>query len=292
MRKRSQSPARTLVDLVRATYAAFSADGGRALSAALVHYSMLSVVPLVVMVFAIPGLILRFVSVKAGEQFMNTVERLLGPALGNIVAGVLERVQNQSLMVAIVSLVMLFYGSSSSFRFLRYAFRRIWQTEIAGADESQLARLRKSILGRAVDYLIAFGIVFAVPLVTAAGLLIFALALFARVLLVDVPLVGDVLGSLVTPLALLGIYAGIYIFLLWALPPVRLSWRAIWLPGLLCATAVLLTTYGLGLYIRFFSARNLYGAIGTLFALQIWTYANAVVLFSCAELSKVLVSAR
>lgn len=72
----------------------------------------------------------------------------------------------------------------------------------------------------------------------------------------------------------------------------RLSWSAIWFPGLVCAVAVLLTTYGLGLYIRFFSARNLYGAIGTLLALQLWTCANAVALFGCAELSKQMVSAR
>lgn len=49
MRKHSQIQARTLVDLVRASYAAFNADGGHALSAALVHHSMLSVVPLMTM---------------------------------------------------------------------------------------------------------------------------------------------------------------------------------------------------------------------------------------------------
>lgn len=285
MRKRSQIQARTLVDLVRASYAAFDADGGHALSAALVHHSMLSVVPLMIMVVALPGLILRFVNRQAGDQFISAVEGRLGPTLGAIVAGALERVQDQSLLVAVVSLAMLLFSASSVFRFLRYAFRRIWRTEIAGADEPWL---HKTVLGRAVDYLIALSMVLAAPLVVAAGLLIFTLALFARALLADVPLAG----SLVAPTALLGLYAGIYILPLWALPPVRLNWRAIWFPGLVCAVAVLLTTYGLGLYIRFFSARNLYGAIGTLFALQLWTYVNAVALFGCAELSKQMVSVR
>lgn len=292
MRERLQSQVRTLVDLVRATYAAFSADGGRALSAALVYYSTLSVVPLVIMVFALPGLLLRFVSRQAGERLVSAVGELFGPTLGEIITGALERVQSQSLLVAVVSLVMLLYSASSGFRFLRYAFRRIWRTEVSSADESRLARLRKTVLGRALDYLIGFGLVFAAPLVVMAGLLIFTLGLFARKLLVDVPLVGEVLGSLVTPTVLLCLYAGIYLFLLWALPPVRLGWREIWLPGLLCAAAVLLTTNGLGLYMRFFSARSLYGAIGTLFALQLWAYANALVLFGCAELSKLLVFER
>lgn len=221
MRKRSQIQARTLVDLVRASYGAFDADGGHALSAALVHHSMLSVVPLMIMVVALPGLILRFVNRQAGDQFIGAVEGRLGPTLGAIVAGALERVQDQSLLVAVVSLAILLFSASSVFRFLRYAFRRIWRTEIASADEP---RLHKTVLGRAVDYLIAFGMVLAAPLVVAAGLLIFTLALFSRALLADVPLAG----SLVVPTALLGLYAGIYILLLWALPPVRLSWRAIW----------------------------------------------------------------
>lgn len=292
MRERLQSQARTLIGLVRATYAAFSADGGRALSAALVHYSTLSVVPLVIIIFALPGLLLRFVNRQAGEWLMNSVGGLFDPALGDIITGALERVQSQSLLVAVVSLVMLLYSASSGFRFLRYAFRRIWQSEVSREDESRLARLRKTVLGRAVDHLIAFGMVFAAPLVAAAGLLIFVLALFAKGLIADVPLVGDAIGSLVTPTVLLGIYAGIYLFLLWALPPVRLGWREIWLPGLLCAAIVLLTTNGLGLYIRFFSARSLYGAIGTVFALQLWAYANALALFGCAELSKLLVCKR
>lgn len=292
MRERLQRQVRTLVDLVRATYGAFSADGGRALSAALVYYSTLSVVPLVIMIFALPGLLLRFVNRQAGEWLVDSVGGLFDPTLGEIITGALERVQSQSLLVAVVSLVMLLYSASSGFRFLRYAFRRIWRAEVSSADESRLARLRKTVLGRAVDYLIAFGMVFAAPLVAATGLLIFVLALFAKGLIADVPLVGEVIGSLVTPTVLLGIYAGIYLFLLWALPPVRLGWREIWLPGLLCAAAVLLTTNGLGLYISFFSARSLYGAIGTVFALQLWTYANALALFGCAELSKLLVCER
>jgi membrane protein len=292
MRERSQSQPHTLVDLVRATYTAFSADGGRALSAALVYYSTLSVVPLVIMVFALPGLLLSFVSRQAGERLVDTVGELFGPTLGPIITNALERVQSQSLVVAGVSLVMLLYSASSGFRFLRYAFRRIWRDASPSISEVGAARLRKTVLGRALDYLIGFGLVFAAPLVVMAGLLIFTLGLFARKLLIDVPLVGEALGSLVTPTVLLGIYAGIYLFLLWALPPVRLGWRKIWLPGLLCAAAVLVTTYGLGLYMRFFSARSLYGAIGTLFAFQLWAYANALALFGCAELSKLLVFER
>lgn len=292
MGEHSESRIHTLAGLVRATYAAFTADSCRAYSAALVYYSTLSVVPLVIMVFALPGLFLSLVSRQAAERLTRAAGDIFGPQLADMLTNTLARVQGQSLAVAGLSLVMLVYSASAGFRFLRYAFRRIWSTERYGNDAPRGARLRKTVLGRTIDYLFSFGMVLAAPLVAMVGLLIYMLMLFARAVLNDVPLVGAALGSFLTPLMLLSIYAGIYIFLLWALPPVRLNWREIWLPGLLCAGAVVVTTYGLGLYVRFFSASSLYGAIGTVFALQLWTYANALALFSCAELCKLQVRDR
>jgi membrane protein len=280
---------RSLGDLARATYAAFRDDGCRALSAALVYYSTLSTVPLIILVISLPGLMLRFVSPEASQRFVRSVETAAGPAIGTLVTDFLERVQSQSLVVAGVSLVMLLYSASSGFRFMRYAFRWIWREEQPRVDGSRAMRLRKTLLGRSIDFLIAFGMAVAAPLVATAGLLAYGLMLFARALLHDVPLVGDTLGSLLTPTLLLGLYAAIYILLLWVMPPVRLRWSEIWLPGLICAVAVLLSTYVLAIYIRLFSASSLYGAISTIFALQIWTYANAIILFSCAELCKLLV---
>jgi membrane protein len=287
-----KSRIQTLTELVRATYEAFTTDSCRAYSAALVYYSTLSVVPLLVMIFALPGMLLGLVSRQAAERLTATAGDIFGPPLAEMLTNALARVQNQSFVVAAVSLTMLIYSASSGFRFLRYAFRRIWSTERYDDAEPREARLGRTILGRAFDYLLSFGMVLAAPLIAMAGLLIYMLTLFARAVLNDLPFVGDALGSLLMPVMLLGIYAGIYIFQLWVLPPVRLNWREIWLPGLLCAGAVVITTYSLGFYVRFFSASNLYGAIGTIFALQFWAYANALAFFACAELCKLQVRER
>jgi membrane protein len=278
-----------LIRLIRETYAAFKADGCRALSAAMVYYSTLSTVPLLILIVATPGLLLNFVSRAAGEELLRMVSASLSPEFAALVTQFLDRVQNQSLAVTGISLLLLIYSSSAGFRFLRYAFRWIWRDEQPRTATTPFARLRKSVAGRTIDYLIAFGMVFAAPLVVAVGLLLFVLGGIARTLIDDVPLVGSTLGTAISQLTLFGIYAGIYMFLLWAMPPVQLRWREIVIPGLTCAIAVLITTYGLSLYLRFFSGSSLYGAIGTIFALQIWSYANFIILFSCAELVKLLV---
>lgn len=287
--KPTEPPA--LLALARETARAFQADGGQALSAALVYYSTLSFVPLLIFVVALPGLILRFVNRQAGERLVAAIEEVAGPLIGGAIVESLDRLQSPSLLVAGVSAAMLLFSASSAFRFLRYAFRWIWREDLSAAD-TRLARLRETVLGRTVDFLIAFGLVLAAPLLVLAGLLIFSLSLMAGALLRGLPIVGDTVLMATVPIALVAIYAGIYLLLLWVLPPVRLRWREILLPGLACGVAVLITTYGLGLYLRFFSGASLYGAIGTIFALQIWTYANAVVLFGCAELCKLLVRRR
>ncbi|MBP1466743.1 YihY/virulence factor BrkB family protein [Candidatus Chloroploca sp. M-50] len=281
--------ARLLV-LLRGTYAAFKDDGGRALSAALVYYSTLSIVPLLILIISLPGLLLRMVDPVAAERFVRQITDLVGPTFADILTTFLERVQNQSLLVAGVSIGMLLFSASSGFRFLRYAFRWIWRNEqLVPPTPSSLGRLRATLPGRIVDALIAFGIVFVAPLIATVGLIIYLLLSLARALLNDLPMIGSTLSSLLAPLILLFIYSLIFILLLWVMPPVLLRLRDIVVPGFVCAVAVLITTYGLGLYIRFFSGMSIYGAIGTIFALQLWTYINAIVLFSCAELTKLLV---
>jgi YihY family inner membrane protein len=282
----------SLVRLSRATFAAFQADGGRALSAALVYYSTLSTVPLAILVISLPGLMLRFVSREASDRFLRAIEQLAGPTIGEIMTSFLYRVENQSLVVAGVSLAMLIFSASTGFRYLRYAFRWIWREELSEDSLSRSARMRKTLLGRTIDYLIAFGMVFAAPFVVTLGVLIYVLILFARTFFHDLPLIGDALGSLLTPTFLLLLYAAIYILLLWVMPPIRLRLREIWLPGVLCALAVLTSTYVLALYIRFFSLTSIYGAIGTIFTFQLWTFVNAVILFNSAELCKLLVRER
>ncbi|PDW00565.1 YihY/virulence factor BrkB family protein [Candidatus Chloroploca asiatica] len=279
-----------LLILLRGTYAAFKDDGGRALSAALVYYSTLSTVPLLILIISLPGLLLRVVDPVAADRFVRQMTELVGPTFTEILTTFLERVQHQSLLIAGVSVGMLLFSASSGFRFLRYAFRWIWRNEQpVPPTTSSLGRLRATLPGRIVDALIAFGIVFVAPLIATVGLLIYLLLNLARALLNDLPLIGSTLSSLLAPLILLFLYSLIFMLLLWVMPPVLLRLRDIVVPGFVCAVAVLITTYGLGLYIRFFSGVSIYGAIGTIFALQLWTYINALVLFSCAELTKLLV---
>lgn len=165
--------------LVGATYAAFTADSCRAFSAALVYYNTLSVIPLVVLIFTLPGLLLGLVSTQATERLTGAVGSLFGPEIGAILAGALARFQSQSMVVAAVSLGALLYSASSGFRFLRYAFRRIWSAELQRPAESRVRWLRKTLIGRVIDNLISFGMVLAAPLVALAGILLYILALFA-----------------------------------------------------------------------------------------------------------------
>lgn len=281
---------RELVRLIRAALDEFTRDNGKILSAALVYYSTLSTVPLLLILFALPGLVLRFIGSR-GDGLIAIVERIFGDNWSQIFTDYLIRVQERSLIAVIIGMVMLLYSASSVFRFLRASFRQIWQSEVAvsAANMPPLERLRQTAQQTVLDRLFAFSLVFASGLLALSGIVIFALASAARTLLHYFPLFDFTLNWLVGPLSLLALYTLTALLLLKVLPPVRMRWRDIWFPALVCAVAFLLTTYGLIVYIRYFSAANVYGAIGTLFTFQIWTLVNSMVLFFCAELCKVLV---
>jgi uncharacterized BrkB/YihY/UPF0761 family membrane protein len=289
MAERRQIVSHPLVRLLNDTLAAFDADGCPAFSAGLVYYSTLSTVPLLVMMIALPGLLLQSLDPVAGQRLVETITSHVNPVLAGIVVEFLERMRSQSLVVAAASVLGLLFSASSGFRFLRYAFRRIWQDDQRDLAAPGLARLHKTLIGSTFDYLIAFGLVFLAPLLGLTWLIFLLLASIARVMLADLPYVGGIVSSAIFPLSLLCLYAAIYIPLMALLSPVRLRWNEILIPGALCAGAVLVTTYGLMLYLRLFGAGSIYGAIGTLLAAQIWTHANAQALFFCAELSKQLV---
>ncbi len=275
--------------LFQATWHAFVEDGGRPLSAALVYYLNLSVLPLLVLIASLPGLIVRFIDQQAGNRLNDSVAAIFGDPISSIISDYFERMQNQSLMVATISLVLLLFSSTSSFRFLRYAFRRIWADAEGEAIKPLGARLRKTVTQRSIDVAIAFGLILLIPVLAVLWLILLILTIFARSLIDDVPIIGDLMTAILQPLIQLIGFSLLTILLLKVLPPIHLRWRAVWLPGLISALGLLLCTYGLGIYIRFFSPLSIYGALGTIFAIQIWAYANGMVIFFCAELCKQLV---
>jgi membrane protein len=272
------------VDLLRAAWIEYERDRARYFAAAMIYYAIVSLVPLLLLLLAALGLLLRFstVAADAQEKMLLQVEAHFGPELPVTIEQFSTTWQQESMIATVVSLTGLLLAASVLFRHLRLSFRAIWKYEppvIAGP-------VRVVVWATALERLIAFVMVLA-----GGGLLLAALALIAATQwLGGLPLLGRVTGWVLPLLSSLILAAVTFACMFRFLPPVPIRWRDVGLAAVLCAVAWVAAGELLALYGLFFSDnRSAYGALGGLLAVMLWMYVASQMLFFGAEICKVVV---
>jgi membrane protein len=278
-------------DLLRAAWVEYERDRARYLAAAMVFYAMMSLVPLLLLLLAGLGLLLRF-SAAAGDlqgRLLHAVGEGFGPELAASVNQLLDTLRQQSIVATVLGLAVLAYTASKLFRHLRMSFRAVWKHEAPLVSGPLGAALRATL----AEYAIAFGMVLGGGGLLLAALVLLAVAQWADRLLGDLPLPGEVGRWLVMTGASLLIAAATFAALLKILPPVAVRWRDLWLPALLCALAWVIAGELLALYTDILGdSRSAYGALGGLLAVMLLMNAVSKALFLAAELCKILAGRR
>ena len=272
-----------LVALLREAWVEYEVDRARYLAVAMTYYALLSVVPLLSLLLAALGLMLRFTTVaaEARQQMLAAIEGRFGPDLSAAITGLLTTLQQESIIATVVSLVGLLVAASLLFRHLRLTFRAIWKYEpplIAGS-------LRLVVRATLVERVIAFSMVLG-----GGGLLLVAMALIAASQWVsNLPLLGGAtgwfLGAFTSMLLAVLTFAVLYRLL----PPVPVRWRHVWLAAVLCALAWVVASELLAFSGGVLGgSRSMYGALGSVLAVMLWMNVVSQVLFFGAELCKVV----
>lgn len=279
-------------DRLQETMIAFRADRAQILSAALVYYGMLSVVPLLVMLAAIPGLLLRFSAAPraAAGNILVFAEAAFGTEFRALVERSLDDLQRDSLIASLVAFGALLVGASLVFRHISRCFRFIWLGPEPSVTLGDVMRqsLRAKVLDRVVGFAMVLTVGIALLLATVASALI---QLLQRALSF-LPWLKEITGWVIAPAMSLGLSLTLFLLLFKFLPPVKMSWRDVWGPALLCTVGWKAAQEGLLLYIAIVGRSSSYGALSVLLALLFWFYANGMILFFCAELCKVSTQAR
>jgi membrane protein len=277
---------RTLVTLLWAAYSEYQHDYARYFASAMVYYSLVSLVPVLLLLLAALGLALRFTDLAAAaeQDILQRVEIGLGTPVKATLEQLLEQLKQESIVATMVSLAGLLLTASALFRHLRASFRAIWKHSpplFSGSVSSLVGATFR-------DHAIALALVLA-----GAVLLLWALAALAAIQWLS-GLAGDA-GSLETAgwlLALpvpMAMATGTFAILFRVLPPVRMQWRDVWLAAGLCGLAWTVTAEILALYATFAGAsRSTAGTIGALLVLMLWVNSVSQLLFYGAELSKVV----
>lgn len=264
------------ISIIRETISAFGQDRGTLLAASIAYYTLLSIFPMALGLLAITGLV--FTNPASRARLVQDMASLFPGSESLIRETVAEVVRGRG-PAGIVATLGLLWSASGVFSAISAALDSIWRVPD-----------RRGFIASAV---LAMGLVLAVGLMVVASLILstiltLAVALHLPLLgfsVSEIPLLFPLLSLALPFLITLGILASIYRYV----PNRRLVWRDVW-PGAILAG----TLFELGKQIfvwylsRFAHLNAVYGSIGTVIALLIWSYYAAVVLLLGAELDAVL----
>jgi membrane protein len=275
-----------LSSLLREAWQEYERDHARYLATAMVYYALISLVPVLLLLLALLGLLLRFsdAAVAAERQLRATIDASLGTHVGIAIQRLFDQLQNESIVTGLVSLLTLMLTASALFRHLRLSFRAIWKyTPPLVAGPAHVA-LRATFVQWAVAYLM----VLAGGLMLVVALAAITITQWVSGLLIRLPLF-NIIPAWVMALPSSVILVGLTFFLLFKyLPPRPLAWRHVWLATTLCTMAYIVGAELLALFGAVFRrSPKALGAFGGLLALMLWCNVVSQLLFYGAEVCKV-----
>jgi membrane protein len=276
---------RDLVPLLKETVSEFQNDEAGQLGAALAYYAMFSVFPLLLLLIAGLGFVLRYwdAAIDVQQQILAAVARNLSPQLSTTIADILGGVKSQAGGATVIGLITLLIGASGVFQQLDYSFNKIWKvpkpTEPVGWAKTALNTIRTRLF--------SFGMVLAVGFLLLVSM---ALSGASQALLQgfqDVPVIGGFAGFTLGLALSLMLNILVFALLFKFLPDTVVYWRDVWLGAAATALVWELAKYLLGWYIaqsgKTYSA---YGAVGTVLVLMVWIYFSSQILFLGAEFTE------
>jgi membrane protein len=272
--------------LLRAAASEYVRDYAHYFAGAMVYYALLSLVPLLVLLMAGMGWLLRLspLAIDVEQQLLDTVEITFGADLRSAVEQVSVYLQRGSTIATLIGIAGLLMTSSALFAHLRMTFRAIWKQAPPLASGSVLSALRMKLTERAI----AFGIMFGGGALLLALLAIIGALQWLAALPGELSLLGDTLGWLLPLLGSLVIAPLIFALLLRALPPMSVRWSDVRMAAILSGLTWIFGAEVLSVYAAHAAQKwSAYGAIGGILIVMLWMHAMSKMLFFGAELTKV-----
>jgi membrane protein len=245
------------------------------LAASLAFYTALSLAPLLLLLVGVTGMVLGREQVAG--QLAAQLESLMGPAGRELVNSILTTTNPEGgVWATVVGLATLVIGATAVFGELQATMNLVWEVQPAptgGVWAGIWALLKERLFSLALVFALVFLLL--VSLVVSAALAGAAAlvwgpeqTLLSRLLELAVSLAVLTLGF-----ALLFTYV----------PDAEISWRDVWLGGVLTAVLFTLGKTAIGYYLGYASVGSAYGAAGSMVVLLVWVYYSALIVFFGAE---------
>lgn len=265
--------------MLRTTFEEWNADNAARLAAALAYYTIFSMAPLLVIVFAVAGLfygreaaqgqllgeIQRYVTDRDTAQFIQT-------AVEN------ARVPTTSVFATVAGFLLLLWGATGVFGELRNALNNIWDVP---------PRASAGLRGFVIHHLLTL------IMVLVGGFLLLSSLIASAVLSAATDWINtwwpgmatwtQVVNFVFLFFVTLLVFALVYKFV----PDVHVAWRDVWAGAVATALLFSLGRLLIGWYLGRSTVASTYGAASSLAILLLYTYYSAQIFFLGAEFTQV-----
>jgi membrane protein len=262
--------------LFKEAYQEYAEDKVPRLGAALAFYTILSLVPLLIIAIAIAGAV--FGPEAAQGEIVRQFDDLVGHQGAELINSLIDSVRPSVSGLTALGVITLIIGALGVFSQLQDALDTIWEvTPKPGRGWRDLLENR----------LIAFAMVLGAGFLLLVSLVLSAsLAFLDRYLINLLPGWGLILRILNLGLSFLlpfGLFALMFRFL----PDAKIAWTDVWLGAALTAMLFVIGKSVIGLYLGNAPITSIHGAAGSFVILLVWIYYSAQILFFGAEFTQV-----
>lgn len=267
-----------LWEILKDTFTEWNKDKVPRHGAALAYYTVLSLVPLLVVIIAIIGLIFGH---EVGQGYiLEQIGSLVGPQSAEAIKEMIQRASEPS--TGIVATVLaggtLLLGASAVFAQLQDSLNSIW-----GVEPKEGRGLWGLIRDRfmSVAALLGTGFLLLVSLVLSG-----ALAAFGNWFGGWLP-APEIVLHLLELLISLVVITGLFAMIFKILPDAQVAWSNVWIGAALTSLLFTMGKFVIGLYLGKSDVGSAYGAAGSLVIVLIWVYYSAQILLFGAEFTQV-----
>jgi membrane protein len=277
---------RDLVPLLKETGSEFQKDEAGQLGAALAYYAMFSMFPLLLLLVAMLGYVLRYWddAIDVREQILSAVAQNFSSQMSDTLREVLKGVEQRAGGATIIGLITLLIGASGAFQQLDLSFNKIWNVPERPKSTSIVA----SALITVRQKLFSFGMVLAVGFLLLVSLALTGISQALLDSFESLPVVGGAVGYIGSLVVALLLNTLVFALLFKYLPDTKVLWGDVALGALVTAVVWEIGKRLLALYIgRLGSGYSAYGTVGAVLVLMAWIYFSSQILFLGAEFTEV-----
>lgn len=263
--------------LLKDTFTAWSKDNVPRHGAALAYYTVLSLVPLLVVIITMIGLIFGR---QVGQSYiLEQIGSLVGPQSAEAIRDMIQRASEPStgIVATVTATVTLLFGASGVFAQLQDSLNSIWGVKPKEGGLWGLIRDRFM----SVAALLGTGFLLLVSLVLSAALS--AVGKWFGGMLPAPEFVLQILDLLIS----LAVITGLFAMIFKVLPDAQVAWSNVWVGAALTALLFTIGKFAIGFYLGKSDVGSAYGAAGSLVIVLIWVYYTAQILLFGAEFTQV-----